>query len=83
MQNITVTRYSNPKAVGWAGYIEPEDKGWIAFIDLGGRPLFFLNRDPETGRVLPDDPADRDPGVEVDGGVLPPLTLPDGDRLDG
>ncbi len=51
MQSINVRRYSNPKAVGWAGWIEPEDRSWIAFIDLEGRPLFFLNRDPKTGEV--------------------------------
>ena len=57
MQSIIVKRYSNPKAVGYAGWIEPEDKGWIAFVDLDGRPQFFLNRDPVTGAVLSDDPA--------------------------
>lgn len=57
MQNIKVSRYQNPKAHGWAGYLEPEDKSWIAFVGLDGRPLFFLNRDPETGGILGDDPA--------------------------
>jgi hypothetical protein len=59
MQNIKVTRYPDPKALGWAGYIEPEDLSWIAFIGLNGRPVFFLNRDPRTGRILSDDPAER------------------------
>lgn len=54
MQSINVRRYSNPKDIGWAGWIEPEDRSWIAFIDLAGRPLFFLNRD-STGAVLPND----------------------------
>lgn len=58
MQNIEVTRYSNPKAVGWAGYIEPEDGSWIAFVGLDGQPVFFLHRD-EHGGVLPDDPDER------------------------
>jgi hypothetical protein len=58
MQNITVSRYSNPKSHGWAGYIQPDDRSWIAFIGLDGRPLFFLNRDPRTGRILSDDPAE-------------------------
>jgi hypothetical protein len=52
MQNIIVTRYENPQAVGWAGYLEPADKSWIAFIDLKGAPTFFLERD-ETGAVVP------------------------------
>lgn len=51
MSNITVGRYSDPKGVGWQGWIEPEDKTWIMFVDLEGRPLVFLDRDPETGAV--------------------------------
>lgn len=51
MCNIVVGRYSNPKAIGWQGWIEPEDRAWIAFIDLEGRPKFYLNRDPKTGAV--------------------------------
>lgn len=63
MQNISVTRYSNPKATGWAGYIEPADLSWIAFIGLDGRPMFFLNRDPATGAILSDDPEARERGI--------------------
>lgn len=59
MQNIHVGRYSEPAKVGWAGWLEPADKDWIAFIGLDGKPTFFLNRDPSTGAVLPDDPAER------------------------
>jgi hypothetical protein len=51
MQNVHVKRYANPQQVGWAGYLEPEDRSWIAFIDLEGRPVFFLDRDPKTGAV--------------------------------
>ena len=60
MQNITVRRYSHPLQVGWAGYIEPEDLTWIAFIDLTGAPKFYLHRDPVTGAVLPDDPKEAE-----------------------
>ena len=60
MQNIHVSRYEQPKQVGWAGYLEPADRAWIAFIGLDGKPTFFLNRDPATGAVLPDDPAERE-----------------------
>jgi hypothetical protein len=71
MQNIKVNRYANPRRVGWAGNIEPEDRSWIAFIGLDGRPLFFLNRDPATGAILPDDPSEweahRQNLVEVGG----------------
>lgn len=54
MPNIKVTRYPDPKSVGWAGYLEPEDRSWIAFVGLDGRPVFFLNRD-STGACLPND----------------------------
>ena len=60
MQNINVGRYSNPKATGWAGWIEPEDKSWIAFIGLDGRPVFYLHRDSESGAICPDDPGERE-----------------------
>lgn len=60
MQSITVKRYPDPVVLGWAGFLEPADKSWIGFIDLQGRPTFFLNRDPTSGSVLPDDPALRD-----------------------
>lgn len=53
MTNIRVGRYNRPQSVGWQGWIEPDDLAWIAFIDLVGKPVFFLHRDPETGAVLP------------------------------
>lgn len=57
--HIHVKRYHDPKASGgYVGYIEPADQSWIAFIDLDGWPRFYLHRD-ETGRILPDDPAER------------------------
>ncbi len=51
MGNITVTRYQNPEEVGWQGYMEPDDRSWIAFVGNDGRPVFFLDRDPVTGAV--------------------------------
>lgn len=58
MRNITVGRYKDPKSVGWAGWIEPEDKDWILFVGLDGRACAFLHRD-EHGAILPDDPVER------------------------
>jgi len=52
MGNIKVGRYDNPSAVGWSGWIEDEERTWIAFIGLDGRPVFFLHRDPSTGGVI-------------------------------
>lgn len=70
MQDIVVRRYPNPTEIGWAGWIEPRDLAWIAFIDLQGRPVFYLHRDPETGAILPDDPAERDRALaQIRGGL--------------
>lgn len=51
MCNVKVCRYKNPESVGWAGWLEPEDGSWIMFVGLDGKPVVFLNRDPETGAV--------------------------------
>lgn len=58
--HISVKRYKNPKAVGWAGWLEPEDKSWVMFVGLDGRPLVFLSRDTESGAILGDDPEKRE-----------------------
>ena len=53
MCNIIVGRYKNAETrKSWQGWMEPEDKSWIAFIDAVGRPVFYLNRDKDTGAVL-------------------------------
>ncbi|MGK3981279.1 hypothetical protein WMF38_57310 [Sorangium sp. So ce118] len=65
MQNIKITRYENPKAHGWAGYIEPADATWIAFVGIDGAPRFFLSRDTVSGAILPDDPAERDAWLQT------------------
>jgi hypothetical protein len=65
MQSIKVHRYANPQAHGWAGYLEPEDASWIAFIGTNGLPFVCLHRDPTTGAVLPDDgPEERAEQIE-------------------
>lgn len=52
MCNVKVGRYKHPDKVGWQGWIEPDDLSWIAFVDLDGKPVIFLDRDPVTGKVL-------------------------------
>lgn len=52
MGNITVGRYDHPDSVGYQGWIEPDDRSFIAFIANDGTPAVFLDRDPETGAVL-------------------------------
>lgn len=60
MGNIVVGRYGPNEGTvepdgsirqNWQGWIEPEDLSWIAFIDMEGKPTFFLNRD-ENGGVI-------------------------------
>ncbi len=54
MQNINVHRYSHPSLTEhWQGTIEPDDLSWIMFVAADGKPVVFLNRDPDTGAVLP------------------------------
>jgi hypothetical protein len=66
MCNISVHRYPVPTdsqrsvaapgvnfvSDSWQGWIEPDDQSWIVFIDADGRPVMFLDRDPQTGAVL-------------------------------
>lgn len=49
MERVNVGRYSDPKAVGFAGWIETSD--WIAFTGLDGRLTLFVGRDADTGGV--------------------------------
>ena len=52
MQNIAVHRYANPETQRiWQGYIEPDDKSWIAFVDAKGHVSLFDDRD-ETGAIV-------------------------------
>ena len=51
MANITVGRYEDPASVGYQGWIEPDDRSWIAFVASDGSPVVFLNRAPD-GAVL-------------------------------
>lgn len=49
--NITVGRYASPDSTRYAGWIEPDDRTWIAFVRNDGTPVVFLDRDPVTGTV--------------------------------
>ena len=60
MQNINVHRYKNPQATGWAGWIETDDRTWVAFIGLDGIPRVFLDRDPESGAILGNNPSEHE-----------------------
>ena len=36
MKNIKIGRYADPQAIGYTGWIEPEDRTWTLFIGLDG-----------------------------------------------
>lgn len=56
MSNITIHRYhSADTRKYWQGWIEPEDRSWIVFVRADGSPIFFLERDSESGAVLVDE----------------------------
>ncbi len=49
MQNIHVSRYSNPESVGYQGTVEPEDRSWIVFVKLDGSPSLWRRTESELG----------------------------------
>jgi hypothetical protein len=51
MQKIKIERYDDPKAIGYQGYVEPEDRSWILYVENDGAPLFYPHR-AEDGGVL-------------------------------
>lgn len=71
MKNVKIKRYASPMAHGWAGWIEPDDRNWIVFVGVNGLPMIYMHRDPETGAILSDDPAEHEECVariRCDGG---------------
>jgi hypothetical protein len=50
VQNVVVGRYDHPEAVGFLGWVEPEDRSWVVFVALDGKPVLFAERD-STGAV--------------------------------
>lgn len=84
MQPIHVSRYKSPNA--FAGYIEPEDRAWIVFIDAKGLATFWRR----TELHLKEDGLQREHGyidVEIPGGVaegeVPELVTPEPARYPG
>lgn len=63
MTNIVIGRYGKGEGVvtkdgtvekEWQGWIEDEERTWIAFIDKRGRPTFYLHRDADGGVIESD-----------------------------
>jgi hypothetical protein len=53
MSNISVHRYGED--VGYIGWIEPNDRSWIVFVNDDGKPELFGRRDADGG-VIDDKP---------------------------
>ena len=53
MQNLTVGRYIEPSVkTSYQGWIEPDDRSWVIYLDSEGMPvLFWKERDAEGGVV--------------------------------
>lgn len=51
MQNIHIGRYSGE--TGYSGWVQPEDRTWILFIDDEGKPSLFVEVEcqDEEGKV--------------------------------
>ena len=43
--------YRFPTAAGWKGFVEPENRRWVAFLGHDGHLAIFKRRDPITGAV--------------------------------
>jgi len=53
MSNIKIGRYAVVETDGeWTGFVEPEDRSWIIFLNHEGKPgLYWSQRDPDGGVV--------------------------------
>ena len=51
MGTIKVGRYEHPDSVGYAGWVEPEDRSWIVFVKNDHSVEVYLDRDPSTGAI--------------------------------
>lgn len=51
MQQIHVSRYSQPTATGYLGSIAPADGSWIVFVPTEGDPQLFVRQKLEPGET--------------------------------
>ena len=81
MQNIYVHRYGEG-VKPWDGYLEPEDRSWILWIDEDNIPHLWAHRDisPEEAKergLMPYDPSTK---YGVGGEYVPMEKLPEGEK---
>jgi hypothetical protein len=79
MQPIHVSRYKSPNT--FAGYIEPEDRSWIVFVDAKGLATFWRRTEVQ---MKDEDGIHHEHGyidVEIPGGIaegeVPVLSAPE------
>ncbi len=51
MGNIQIRRYSVLES-DYDGYIEPDDRSWIIYLDITGKPALYWPERDETGAVV-------------------------------
>lgn len=56
MQNIHISRYADPIAVGFQGTVSPEDRSWIVFVANDGEATLWRRTSPH----LPNPPSTGD-----------------------
>ena len=55
MQNLTVGRYIEPSVkTTYQGWIEPEDRSWIIYLDAEGQPVLYWRERESDGSVIGD-----------------------------
>lgn len=51
MGNIEIHRYPYPTQT-YGGYLEPDDKSWIIYLDMDGKPCVYWPERDESGAVV-------------------------------
>lgn len=53
MSNLTIARYDESvHKIGYSGYIEPEDRSWIIYLDTDGKPSRYYPQRDNDGAVI-------------------------------
>lgn len=52
IDRIHIGRYKKPDKVGYIGFIEPEDKTWVLFFGLDGKPsVYYSECEPDGAGI--------------------------------
>ena len=62
LEPVTFTEYDSWDALPWKGYLEPQDRSWIVYVDHTGAGSLWTQRDP-SGAVGGSSGVSLSPGV--------------------